>query len=191
MKKQSNILILISSLLLAGVFLGPLWTIRLEAPQFPEGVEMYIWINKINGMEENTLNSINILNHYIGMQEIVPDMIPELKYFQYVALALIVLGLLAFFIKRKWLSMSWVALYSILVLLAFYDFYLWEYDYGHNLDPNAPIQVPGMVYQPPLIGSKYLLNFLAISKPNTGGYFLIVSILLANLTWLFEFKKNK
>jgi len=152
MKKQSNILILISSLLLAGVFLGPLWTIRLEAPQFPEGVEMYIWINKINGMEENTLNSINILNHYIGMQEIVPDMIPELKYFQYVALALIVLGLLAFFIKRKWLSMSWVALYSILVLLAFYDFYLWEYDYGHNLDPNAPIQVPGMVYQPPLIG---------------------------------------
>ena len=39
------------------------------------------------------------------------------------------------------------------------DFYLWEYEYGHNLDPTAPIQVPGMSYQPPLIGYKMLLNF--------------------------------
>ena len=46
----------------------------------------------------------------------------------------------------------------------FVDFYLWGYDYGHNLDTeHAIIKVPGMSYQPPLIGSKKLLNFKAIS----------------------------
>lgn len=47
------------------------------------------------------------------------------------------------------------------------DFWRWEYDYGHNLDPNAAIIVPGMAYQPPLIGFKQLLNFGAYSIPDT------------------------
>ena len=46
-------------------------------------------------------------------------------------------------------------------LAALYDFYAWGYDYGHNLNPEAPIKVPGMAYQPPVIGTKQLLNFLA------------------------------
>ncbi len=50
------------------------------------------------------------------------------------------------------------------------DFYLWEYDYGHNLDPTAAIKIPGMSYQPPLIGSKPLLNFNASSWPGPGGW---------------------
>lgn len=36
-------------------------------------------------------------------------------------------------------------------LIGFVDFYLWEYDYGHNLNPKAPIKIPGQSYQPPLI----------------------------------------
>jgi copper chaperone NosL len=60
------------------------------------------------------------------------------------------------------------------------DFWRWEYDYGHNLDlEHAPIQVPGMSYQPPLIGSKQLLNFTATSLPATGGLLAIVSVILA------------
>lgn len=186
MKKRNRLILLLSSLLLLGVYVGPLWTIRLEAPQFPEGVEMYIWINKITGMEENTLNSINILNHYIGMKAIEPESIPELKYFQWVALFLLVTGLIGVVVNHKWYVIGWTMVFASLTSLAFYDFYLWEYDYGHNLDPQAPIQVPGMSYQPPLIGSKYLLNFLAISKPNTGGYFLIASTLLACIVFWRE-----
>ena len=50
------------------------------------------------------------------------------------------------------------------------EFYRWSYDYGHNLDPNAIIKIPGMSYQPPLIGSKVLLNFTAASWPAAGGW---------------------
>jgi copper chaperone NosL len=61
------------------------------------------------------------------------------------------------------------------------DFYRWGYNYGHNLDPNAAIQVPGMTYQPPLIGYKNLLNFTAYSGPDVGGWILIASGTLAGL----------
>jgi copper chaperone NosL len=60
------------------------------------------------------------------------------------------------------------------------DFYKWEYDYGHNLDlEHAPIKIPGMAYQPPLIGSKKLLNFTATSWPAAGGMLAIAAVLLA------------
>ena len=46
------------------------------------------------------------------------------------------------------------------------------------MDPNAAIQVPGMSYQPPLLGYKQLLNFGAYSIPDTGGWMLIAAGLL-------------
>jgi copper chaperone NosL len=71
------------------------------------------------------------------------------------------------------------------------DFYLWGYDYGHNLDPTAAIVVPGMSYQPPLIGTKQLLNFTAFSGPDIGGWIFLVSALLAIGTLIYEKLKNK
>jgi copper chaperone NosL len=65
--------------------------------------------------------------------------------------------------------------YALLGLLGLVDFYLWGYDYGHNLDPTAPIKIPGMSYQPPLIGSKELLNFTAVSFPHVGGVALVLA----------------
>jgi hypothetical protein len=41
---------------------------------------------------------------------------------------------------------------------------------------NAIIKVPGMSYQPPLIGSKQLLNFRATSYPASGGILLIAAL---------------
>lgn len=67
------------------------------------------------------------------------------------------------------------------------DFWRWEYEYGHNLDPNAAIIVPGMAYQPPLIGFKQLLNFGAFSVPDIGGWFFIISGILILICIGIEF----
>ena len=40
----------------------------------------YIAVDKIVGEKKQDLNSINGLNHYIGMKVISPDDIPELRY---------------------------------------------------------------------------------------------------------------
>ncbi len=174
---------ILSVILLAGVFLFPLWQITLEAAQFPGGLRLNIWINKFSGDDgtDNIIQNINILNHYIGMQYIEPDSIPELKYFPYIIYGMMGLGVIAFAINKTWSYIGWFAIMAILGGLGVYDFYLWMYDYGHNLDPNAPIKVPGMVYMPPLFGEKDLLNFYVKSYPHLGTLFLSVSILFSLL----------
>ena len=181
---------LIAALLLLVLFTVPLWKITLEAPQYPDGISMYIWINKITGDTDYTLQNINILNHYVGMKYIEPDSIPELKYFPKVIAILIFLGIIAAWASSKYIRLSWVVLVVILAGLGVYDFYLWEYDYGHNLSDTAPIKVPGMAYQPPLIGSKMLLNFKAASYPNWGALALVASIFLAFYSYWSERAKS-
>ena len=124
------------------LFFFPLWKVTLIAPQYPDGVTMYIWINQITGDSPGTLQNINILNHYVGMQKIEPDSIPELTYFPWVVGALGFLGLVAAAVNKSKVYLSWAVLFLVLGALGIYDFYLWEYDYGHNLDPKAPIKVP-------------------------------------------------
>jgi copper chaperone NosL len=187
MKPLARFYVIAAAILLIGIYIKPLWYIALEAPQYPEGVEMYIWVNKITGKEESTLQNINILNHYIGMRAIEPDSIPELKIFPYVGALLILLGLLVWWKnKPKWMY-SYGFLLIILSMLGIFDFWLWEYNYGNNLDPNAAIQVEGMTYQPPLIGAKWLLNFKAISYPHIGGFCLAGANLL--MLWAMVHQK--
>ena len=65
------------------------------------------------------------------------------------------------------------------------DFWWWGYQYGHNLDPTAIIVVPDMTYQPPLIGTKQLLNFTASSWPAAGTFVAGVAFMcgVAALLW--------
>ena len=87
----------------------------------------------------------------------------------------------------------WIFLGALLLtgIIGLYDFYQWGYDYGHNLDPTAPIKVPGMSYQPPLIGTKKLLNFTAYSGPDTGGWIMVSSGLLTCIALIIERTKNR
>ena len=84
--------------------------------------------------------------------------------------------------------------FALLVLAGIaglYDFYQWGSDYGHNLDPTAPIKVPGMSYQPPLLGTKELLNFVAYSGPDTGGWIMVAAGGLTMAALAIERFKNK
>jgi hypothetical protein len=183
----SRLIMILGVILLGGIFLFPLWQIELEAAQFPGGLDLNIWINKFSGGEGNgegnILQNINILNHYIGMQKIEPESIPELKYFPYVVYAMMALGLIAAVINKRWGYAIWVIIMAVLSILAVYDFYTWMYDYGHNLDPEAPIKVPGMSYMPPLFGEKDLLNFYVKSYPQLGTLAMILSILFGALAF--------
>ncbi|MDN5205036.1 nitrous oxide reductase accessory protein NosL [Fulvivirgaceae bacterium BMA10] len=191
MKKLARICMLVAVLMPLLLFVFPLWKITLSAPQYPDGISMYIWINKITGDTEYTLQNINILNHYVGMQYIVPDSIPELKYFPFIVISTVIIGLIFFFVNNRKLFVTWGVMMILLGALGIYDFYLWEYDYGHNLDPNAPIKVPGMAYQPPVFGSKMLLNFKADSYPDLGGIFLGVGIALSFAAFWMAGRKQR
>ena len=180
MTKKSRILFGVATALLVFTYFFPLWKITLDAPQYPEGVGLLIWSNTITGVKPHDLQNINGLNHYIGMKEIVPDSIPELKFMPYLIGLMIAFGAVVFAANRKKLLHAWIIALVVLGAAGMTDFYLWNYDYGHNLDlEKASIKIPGMVYQPPLIGSKKLLNFTANSYPAFGGWMIFLSLGLA------------
>ena len=190
MKTDSKIIIGIASLILILTFFFPLWKINLEAPQYPEGIGLEIWINKITGQNPNDLDNINGLNHYIGMKRIEPDSIPELKIMPFIIIFMILYGLTTALTGKRFLAYSWIALFIIFASIGLYDFFLWEYDYGHNLNPNAAIKIPGMEYQPPLIGAKQLLNFNAVSLPDIS-FYLLVAVVGLTIIALVRSRKTK
>ena len=191
MKALPKILFIVAAISLLGMFTAPIWRISLLAPQYPQQLTMYIWINQITGDEPGTLQNINILNHYVGMKKIEPESIPELKYFPKVILAMVALGVILGFTNNKKIWIAWLVILAVLGTLGIYDFYLWEYDYGHNLDPSAAIKVPGMAYQPPLLGTKMLLNFKATSLPYIGSLFIVIAFALGIIAIFLKGKQQK
>jgi copper chaperone NosL len=169
-----------TALLMVAVFLSiaifvPLWSIDLDAPQYPEGLRMLIYADGVKGDVE----IINGLNHYIGMKTIHNEDFLEFKILPYLIAFLALPALFVAIRGRKLGLYIFSVIYILFGILSIYDFWKWEYDYGHNLDPNAAIIVPGMAYQPPLIGFKQLLNFGAYSLPALGGWlFILAGILL-------------
>lgn len=182
LSNRSRTLLALAGVLILGAFVLPLWRVSLSAPQYPEGLGMLIRINTITGIKPNDLDNINNLNHYIGMKRIVPASIPELRIMPFVVAGLAALAFAAAATGRRAVALGFVAIFVLVALVGLADFYRWEYDYGHNLDlEEAIIKIPGMSYQPPLIGTKQLLNFTATSLPAAGGILLILSLGLSVL----------
>lgn len=183
----SRIIIAIASLIMVAAYFVPLWQILMWAPQYPEGLEMDIWINTIKG----DVKIISALNHYIGMKHIEVSMFPEFGYMIYIVGALIAIGLITALLNRRWALWFFCSLLIATGIAALVDFWLWGYDYGHNLDPTAAIVVPGMSYQPPLIGTKQLLNFTAFSGPDIGGWIFLASALAVIGALGFELYRDR
>ena len=187
----SRLLIVAMSLLLATTYFLPLWYVSLEAPQYPEGLGLEIWIDGMQGQNDGDLAKINNLNHYIGMKRIEPDAIPELAIMPWIMRTLMVIGIVAGAVGRRKLLLIWLIVFMVVAVAGLVDFYLWGYDYGHNLDAeNAIIKIPGMSYQPPLIGSKQLLNFTATSLPGPAGWVAIGVFLAGSLIYILERRRS-
>jgi len=175
------------SLLLIGVLFFPMWQIQLSAPQYPEGLILRIYPHKLGG----NVDVINGLNHYIGMKPIHQDDFFELKVLPYIIGFYAILFLLTAMRGRRWMLNTLLVLFVLFGVVAMIDFWKWEYNYGHNLNPDAPIIVPGMAYQPPLIGFKQLLNFGAYSIPDIGGWIFVGSGLILLLIVVMEWNSNR
>lgn len=200
--KSASILMILGSALLLGLFIFPLWSISLEAPQYPSGIGMDIYLDGIVGKEKHDLQNIDGLNHYIGMSKLPkPDEMWEFSAFPIVvggmAVLGILIGVLSLFIKMspKWF-LGWLILMCILGVLGMYDFNAWMVDYGTNLDPKAIMKMTDadgnpLSYKPPLFGTKHILNFVAHSYPHTGAYMMGFGMFLTFIAYWIGIKKAK
>jgi len=187
MSVLSRVLMAIAGIILFGAIFFPMWRMELSAPQYPEGLTLQMYAYKLAG----NVASINDLNHYIGMKTLHTEDFIEFTLLPYILGFFGLLALVSAFIgKKKW-ALTTLILLLIFGVVALIDFYRWNYNYGHNLSPTAAIKIPGMAFQPPLLGFKQLLNFGVYSIPDLGGIIMIVAGVIIALVVVMEYKWYK
>jgi hypothetical protein len=171
-------LLVVATLLLSFAYFAPLWKLTMFAPQYPDGLRLSIYSYKLEGGNGGQdIKEINLLNHYIGMRDLVAADFTEFKWIPFVVGALGLLFLRAAALGSISKLIDVVVLYVYFGLFSLWSFGYKLYVYGHNLSSTAAVKVPP--FTPPLIGSKQLANFTVYSYPAAGSYVLAgVAVLL-------------
>jgi hypothetical protein len=156
---------LVLPLLLSFAF--PLWRISMTAPQYPDGLTLDIYSHRlVGGNDGHDVQEINVLNHYIGMRSITRDELRDLDWlpFGFAAMALLALRAALLGNVRTIIDLSMIAAYVSFVAFARFVYMLW--DFGHHLDPKAPVEIEP--FMPVVLGSKQIANFTTHSMPQLG-----------------------
>ena len=177
-------LVIVAALMLGAVYLFPLWNLTMFAPQYPDGLRMNIYSYKLEGGNRGQdIKEINLLNHYIGMKDLVAEDFTEFKWMPFVVGAIGLLFLRTAVHGRMASLVDIVVLYTYFAAFSLWSFGYKLYSYGHNLAPTAAVKVPP--FMPPMFGYKKLANFEIYSYPAAASYALgFVIVLLVVTFWL-------
>jgi len=181
---KERALVIVAAMMLAAVYLFPLWNLTMFAPQYPAGLRMNIYSYKLEGGNHGQdIQEINVLNHYIGMKDLAAEDFTEFKWMPFVVGAIGLLFLRTAVHGRMASLLDVIVLYGYFAVFSLWSFAYKLYAYGHNLAPTAAVKVGP--FMPPLIGRKQLANFEVYSYPAAASYALALSVvLLAAAFWL-------
>jgi copper chaperone NosL len=182
-------LLLLALLLLVPCYLAPLYDMTMFAPQYPDGLRLHIYSYKLDGGNRGQdVKEINVLNHYIGMRDLVTEDFTEFKWIPFVV------GALGLLFLRTAVQGKMAHLVDVLVLYLYFGlFALWSFgykmwSYGHSLAPSAAVKVAP--FTPPLFGHKTLANFEVYSYPGLGSYALAAVVVVLALAMLTAWRQS-
>lgn len=174
---QSRLMLLAAAGLLVATYFFPLWNLTMFAPQYPDGLRLDIYsYTLVGGNGGQDIKEINVLNHYIGMHDLVNESFSEFQWMPFV------IGGLGLLLLRTIVHGKVAALLDVTMLFVYFGaFSMWSfgyklYRYGHDLAPDAAITVPG--FMPPMFGYRQIANFEVYSYPRLGSYAMAGAILL-------------
>ncbi len=171
---RGRLLLVAGAVLLAVAIFLPLWQIHLVAPQYPDGLNLYIHSYTLDaGNEGQDLTEINNLNHYIGMAPIEEEDFPEMTFIPFFLGGFSLLALRAAFFGTVKAAIDTLVLFVYFGAFSMWRFYYQLYTYAHNLDPRAPMDIDP--FTPILIGWKQIANFTQYSFPREGAVMLLVA----------------
>ncbi|MBL8746475.1 MAG: cytochrome C [Phycisphaerae bacterium] len=149
-------------LLLVSIF-NPYWHMELEAPQYPNGLYITAYVNRLEG----DVKEIDGLNHYIGMRPIEQAAVFERTTAVWLVLAMFLLVEGAALIHSKWAVV--LALPAVLFPVGFLvDLQFWLYTFGQNLDPGAPLSASVKPFTPTVLGEGGIGQFKTYSDAGIG-----------------------
>lgn len=174
---RARLMLLAAVVLVVATYFFPLWNLTMFAPQYPDGLRLDIYsYTLVGGNHGQDVKEINVLNHYIGMQDLANESFTEFKWMPFV------IGALGLLILRAVVHGNAAALVDVTMLMIYFGgFSLWSfayklYRYGHDLSPSAAVKVPP--FMPPMFGYQKVANFEIYSYPRPASYLIGGAVLL-------------
>ncbi|MCP5025477.1 MAG: cytochrome C [Actinomycetia bacterium] len=172
-QKRAKALFTTAAMVLAVSILFPYWRLKLVAPQFPNGLRVTAYVNRLEG----DVQELEGLNHYVGLPSFDDGAVLErsVSIVGILVLAgLLLAGLLIH--TRKVVLLVLPALVFPLFFLADLQYWLWNY--GHSLDPRAPLSGAVGEFTPPIFGPGKIAQFETMATPGVG---FILSVVAAGV----------
>ena len=170
---RARLLLVASAVLLAIAIFVPLWQIHLVAPQYQEGLDLYIYSYTLEGGNQGEdLAEINDLNRYIGMQPIRVADFTEMRWFPFFFGGFALLALRAALLGQVKTVIDVLVLYVYFGVFSVWRFYYQLSAYASDLAPDAPIEIAP--FTPALVGKDRVANFTQYGFPREGGILLLV-----------------
>lgn len=161
--RRPSRLFVLSAILILISMLFPYWVLRLNAPQFPDGLTIQVFVNRMEG----DVGELEGLNHYVGLGSFADAAVLERSIAIAAIIGLVGLLLAGLYVHSRWvLLLVLPALLFPVVFLA--DLQYWLYDFGHNLDPLAPLAAAVGEFTPPIFGPAEIAQFETLALPGLG-----------------------
>lgn len=174
--RLSTLLFVTAAVLLALSTFFPYWRMRLNAPQYPKGLYVTVYVNHMTG----DVAEIDGLNHYIGMAPLdeAAQIERAIAPIAMVVIALLILGLA--FIHSKWFAILAIpAMTFPFIFLA--DLWLWLRFYGNNLDPTAPLSAAIKPFTPAVLFTGHVGQFSTTAWVLPGWYLAALAAILTGV----------
>lgn len=182
---RSRWLVVIATLALLPAVVLPTWRITLHAPQYPDGLALLIYPNTVQG----DLSEVNLLNHYIGMEQIRADEFPEFRFIPFFILRFFGFALLTALIGRMPIAaLGWMD-FVMFGGVMLYTLQHWLYEFGNNLSPEAPLRLAP--FTPHFIGNTSVGQFTVSSWPAAGAILMGVAGLIGPVVVLYEWQRRR
>ncbi len=164
----------------------PLWSVSLEAPNypkeaFPQGIPVYFHFDGFTG----EVHEMNTINHYIGMDPMWRGGQYERELAPYALLGLTFIMILFIAYNHRLITLL-MYVPVVLPLLFIADYAYWLYWFGHNLHDWGAFNIKP--FMPTVFGDGKVAQFITHSYPGTG-FYLIVAVALLSLVAIIS--KNK
>lgn len=154
----------VAAALVAAAYRAPLWTSTLHAPQYPQGLRVIVYGDRVGG----DVREVSALNHYVGMRPYDIDAFPEVKLWGPTILAALVAVGISQAFDRRWPGrlarlFLWAVPIGVLV-----DIQWRLYGFGHDLVTDPRPALPLEPFTPWVIGPTRVLNFTNTAWPGRG-----------------------
>lgn len=184
---QIPILLAAAGLLIGSIFL-PYWNIVLRAPQYPKGLSVDVYVNKLEDMR--SVREVDGLNHYIGMIKLTDAAKIERAISVYAIVAIALITIVSVFLPGRWRYVARlpILLYPIVFVI---DLFGWLYYAGNNLDPTAALSSSISAFTPRIFGEGVIGQFKTEASFQAGFWLAIAAAVLVVIAVALDWRRQR